>query len=93
MLRLLAIVLFSVVPVRAQVIVNDPVQTTIQKVNLELTTLHTQFMKLQMVQDAITLKNNYLAAKQQRPRSAAHGRQRHHRAQGRGGPHPRAGRP
>ncbi|MBI5239122.1 MAG: hypothetical protein HY926_01485 [Elusimicrobia bacterium] len=64
MLRPLALVLFLAAPARpAVMIVNDPVQTSIQKVNLSVQTLHTKFMKLQMVQDAITLKNNYLAAK------------------------------
>ncbi len=63
MLKALAVVLFAAVPLRAQLIVNDPAQTAIQKMNLSVQTLHTKFMKLQMVQDAITLKNNYLAAK------------------------------
>lgn len=64
MLRPLMLLLCLASPARpAAMIVNDPVQTSIQKMNLSVQTLHTKFMKLQMVQDAITLKNNYLAAK------------------------------
>ncbi len=64
MLKILVLVFFAVMPARGQLVVSDPVQTAIQKAHLDLMALHTQFMKLQLVSDAVTLKNNYLAAKQ-----------------------------
>ena len=76
MRKCLMLIFFAVVPARGQLIVNDPAQTAIQKLNLSLTTLHTKFMKLQMVQDAIVLKNNYLAAKQFYDTIEAHSKHR-----------------
>lgn len=76
MLKSLILVFFSVMPARGQLVVNDPAQTAIQKMNLSMMALHTKFMKLQMVQDAITLKNNYLAAKQFYDTIEAHSKHR-----------------
>jgi hypothetical protein len=47
----------------AQLVVSDPAQTTVSQLHLQVTQLHAEFMKLQLVQDAITLKNNYLQTK------------------------------
>lgn len=41
----------------------DPAAITVHKLNLALQEKHSAFMKLQMVQDALQLKNNYLQAK------------------------------
>jgi len=51
-------------PIEAQVVVTDPGQTAVSQMQYHLQLLHTQFMKLQMVQDAVILKNNYLQTKE-----------------------------
>jgi hypothetical protein len=48
----------------AQVVVSDPAQTAVSQLHLQVTQLHASFMRLQLVQDAITLKNNYLQTKE-----------------------------
>ena len=63
-------------PASAQLVVTDPAQTTVAKLQLEVTQLHATFMKMQMVQDAITLKNNYLAAQQYYDTIYAHSQHR-----------------
>lgn len=51
-------------PSAAQIVVTDPGQTAVAQMQYHLQLLHTQFMKLQMVQDAVILKNNYLQTKE-----------------------------
>jgi hypothetical protein len=47
----------------AQLVVTDPTHTAVSQLHLQATQLYGEFTKLQMVQDAITLKNNYLQTK------------------------------
>lgn len=61
--RLAVLVLGLARPAAAQVVVTDPTQTTLTKLQMAVQEKHNQFMKMQMVQDAVTLKNNYLASK------------------------------
>ena len=58
--RALALLLCLPTAVRAQLAVTDPAMTAVSQAHLQLMQLHTEFMKLQMVQDAVTLKNTYL---------------------------------
>ncbi len=62
--RLLVLLQLAAPPASAQLAVTDPGVTAVAQAQLQLSTLHAQFTKLQMVQDAITLKNTYLQSKQ-----------------------------
>jgi hypothetical protein len=47
----------------AGLVVTDPVQSTLTKLQIAGQEKHNAFMKMQMVQDAVIIKNNYLASK------------------------------
>lgn len=49
-------------PLAAQVAVTDPVQNALMTLNNQVLTQHSLFMKLQMVQDAEIIKNNFVQA-------------------------------
>lgn len=49
---------------QAQVAVTDPALTAAVQVSNQMNQLHQKFMRMQMVQDAVVLKNTYLQSKQ-----------------------------
>lgn len=77
LVNLLAVAaLLGVTPASAQLVVNDPAQTAVSQLQLHVQQLHTAFMKLQLVQDAEMLKNNYLQSKEYYDTIYAHSQHR-----------------
>lgn len=62
MLALLSLLLAG--SAQAQVAVTDPALTAAVQMQSQFTQLHNRFMQMQMVQDAVVLKNTYLQSKQ-----------------------------
>jgi hypothetical protein len=62
--RLVVYLALAASPLNAQVVVNDPVQNSLQGVNNAVLQAHATFMKLQLVQDAEIVKNNFIQGEQ-----------------------------